>query len=202
MKESTHFVYDGISSKDMGVFIGTTKTGLFEENFLPTRNIVERKIANRDKPYLQRVELDPLSFPLSFILEDWELSNDRDYVRKIARWLFQDYYKPLIFDSNPNRIFYALVEGSSSLFHNGLEDGYVEMNVRCDSPYAYSAEYYEDKIEFSDANISQTISNDIGNFDNGIHDNTITTANGLTVEKPLAMWSDFYARYQKWGDIK
>ncbi|QJI52487.1 tail protein [Psychrobacillus phage Perkons] len=198
MLESTYFMYDGLSSKDFGVKIGTTKGGLYEESFLPTRNIIEKKVTHREKNYLQRVEHDPLSFSLPFYMEDW---NNDNQLREIARWLFQPYYKPLILDSNPNRIFYAMINGSSKLFHNGLNQGYVEMEIRCDSPYSYTAEHDLNNIEYRDSNVGSVLENDVFSFDNGSHLNTITTSNGLTVESVVSSWGDMYATKQKWGEL-
>mgnify|MGYP003483920867 FL=1 len=198
MKESTYFMYDGISSKDMGVTIGTTKGGLYEESFLPTRNIIEKSVAHREKPYLQGVEHEPLSFSLHFFIEDW--SNDK-LLRKVARWLFQSYYKPLILDSNPNRIFYAMVVGDSNLFHSGLDEGYIELEIRCDSPYSYTAEHELNNIEFLTSNIGSVVENSVADFDNGTHSNTIVTADGLSVESVVSLWGDLYVTKKKWGEI-
>ena len=198
MKESTYFMYDGISSKDMGVTIGTTKGGLYEESFLPTRNIIEKSVAHREKPYLQGVEHEPLSFSLHFFIEDW--SNDK-LLRKVARWLCQSYYKPLILDSNPNRIFYAMVVGDSNLFHSGLDEGYIELEIRCDSPYSYTAEHELNNIEFLTSNIGSVVENSVADFDNGTHSNTIVTADGLSVESVVSLWGDLYVTKKKWGEI-
>ena len=135
MRESINFSFNGISSEDMGVYIAHEGGGLFEENFLPTRSIVETKVAKRDKPYFQRVEYEPLSFTLTIFIEEWK---HRDNLRQIAKWLFQEYYQPLQFETNSNRIFYAIVEGDSSLIHNGMKKGYVTLNIRCNSPFSYS----------------------------------------------------------------
>lgn len=135
MRESMQFTYDGVSSEDMGVRIISSGSGLFQETFLPNRTIIETKAAQREKPYFQRVESAPLSFSLSIFIEEWAA---RDNLRQIARWLFQDYYKPLFFDSNPERIYYAIVEGDSTLTHNGAREGYINLEFRCDSPYTYS----------------------------------------------------------------
>lgn len=135
MREATFFTFNGISSEDMGVQIISKSNGLFEESFLPNRSIVETKVSNREKPYFQRVVNEPLSFSMSFFIYEWQ---ERDNLRQIARWLFQDYYKPLWFNNNPERVFYVIVEGDSSLFHNGGQEGYVTLNFRCDSPYTYS----------------------------------------------------------------
>lgn len=135
MRQSTNFTFDGISSEDMGVHAIQTGNGLFKETFLPQRVIVETRIGGRDKPYHQRVELLPLSFNLNIFIEEWK---QRDNLRQIARWLNQDYYKPFFFNDNPDRIAYAMVDGSSSLYHNGMREGYVTLNIKCNSPYTYS----------------------------------------------------------------
>ncbi|WP_186321349.1 phage tail domain-containing protein [Bacillus sp. FJAT-22090] len=135
MREALHFTFNNRSSEDMGVVIASPNGGLFQENFLPTRRLLETSIRGKDKRYFQGVETDPLSFSLTFFIEEWR---DRDNLRQISRWLFQDYYKPLWFDTNPEHIYYAIIEGSSSLIHNGCKDGYIELNVRCNSPFSYS----------------------------------------------------------------
>ncbi|MFJ7648596.1 distal tail protein Dit [Lysinibacillus sp. NPDC097279] len=198
MLESVHFMYDNISSKDMGVYIGWSSGNLFEENFLPQRRIIEKKIANNETPYFQRVEHDPLSFKLSFYLDDWVNEHD---LRKIARWLFQPYYKPLVFDHNPNRVMYALVEGDSRLIHNGLKQGYVELAIRCDSPYSYSHEQILDKIEFRKSNKGYLLQDDITTFAEGQCHNMKITSNGLTIDELTNTWGILYANTLKWSDI-
>lgn len=136
MKESRNFIFDGISSEDMGVsLISSTGKGLLDESFLPSREIVETRIPGREKSFLQRVVEEPLSFTILIFIEEWA---KRDNLRQIARWLYQPYYKPLIMDSNLDRVYYAMLEGDSTLYHNGLKEGYVELSVRCDSPHSYS----------------------------------------------------------------
>lgn len=198
MKQSINFTFDGIASQDMGVHIAWNDSGLFEENFLPERSIVEKKIANREKPYFQRVEHEPLSFSLSFAIADWE---HEETLRRIARWLFQPYYKPLVFDSNPNRVFYAMVEGDSSVFHNGGREGYVELEIRCDSPYSYSHEQTKEQTEFRNGNTSTKINLDNTNFQTGVLDNMEVTDNGLTLKDTLSSWGNLYSANNTWGGI-
>lgn len=135
MYQSLNFTYNGVSSEDMGVVIINEDGGLYKDIFLPQRSIREKKINGNDRPYFMGVDNNPLSFPLSFFIKEWE---ERNNLRSISRWMFTDYYKPLIFESNPDRIFYAMIEGNSSLLHNGCQDGYITLNIRCDSPYSYS----------------------------------------------------------------
>lgn len=140
MLESLHFTYDGKSSKDMGVVLVNPSGGLYKESFLPTRKIVSTTVAGRRNPFFQRVDDDPLSFSLSFMIEDWEKRNS---LREISRWLYKDYYKPLRFESNPDVIYYAMFTGKSELNHNGLYEGYVTVNVELNSPYIYSIPHKE-----------------------------------------------------------
>ena len=135
MLESTSFTFNNISSTDMGVVLVNNGSGLYEEMFFPSRNIIETSISNRNAPYFKRVENSPLSFSISIWIKEWR---ELDNLRAIARWLFTDYYKPLYFDSNPERIFYVIFEGTSTLFHNGLKDGYITLNCRCNSPFSFS----------------------------------------------------------------
>lgn len=156
MREAINFSFDGISSEDMGVIIASPNGGLFEEAFLPTRNIVETTVSSRNKPYFQRVESSPLSFSLSIFIQEWR---DRQNLRQIAKWLMKDYYVPLVFETNPDRVFYAIFEGDSTLIHNGCKDGYVKLNVRCSSPFTYSHTQVFELIQIREATpLSKTFS--------------------------------------------
>lgn len=143
MLESNHFTFNGIHSKDKGVVIGSPNGGLYKESFLPTRKINEQKISGNPIPFFQSVDEETLSFPLSIYLEEWKHRNN---ARDIARWLYTDYYKPLTFDSNPDLIFYAMFTNKSELSHNGIQDGYVTLNVQTKSPYMYSQNHEVDYI--------------------------------------------------------
>lgn len=137
MFESMNFTYDGVSSEDFGVMMINSGTGLFKEPFLAPRSITEKSIAGRDVPLFGGVAEKPLSFPLTIFIEEWE---KRDNLRAIARWLNQKEYKPLWFETDPDRRFYALIDGTPMLNHNGIKEGYVTLNVRCMTHYLSSAE--------------------------------------------------------------
>lgn len=138
IRESLSFNYAGISSESMGITNINIDSGMQSEPFLARRKIGEITVPGRIKPYFQRVEREPLRFQISFAFNDkW----DEQSIRAVATWLDKEYYQPLYFSDNPNLIYYALVEEDSTLVHNCLKQGYVTLNIRCDSPYAYSPVY-------------------------------------------------------------
>lgn len=141
MRESLGIVYNGVNLlAENGVQI-YDESGLFSETFVASKKIIEEKIRGRDEPYFFGVERDPISFRLSFWFDE-NLSEERK--RYFARILDQDYYCPLYTIDNPNRIYYAMCVDDSQHIHNGVQMGYVTLNFRTNSPYAYSPVYVEE----------------------------------------------------------
>lgn len=198
MLESLHFIYDNFSSEDMGIFNVQVGGGLYEEYFLPERVINEQKPFGREKPYLINVTHEPISFSMTLLFNNGIGEAQR---KKVARWLYQDYYKPLIFSSDPNKIFYALLEGESSLTHNGAGEGYITVNVRCDSPYAYSPEYFEENILPSNSNNNGEKEFTISTANTSKYDLTkLESSNGVFKIKGISKWGEL-PHNSKWGDI-
>ncbi len=155
IKESVYFKYDGINSNDEGIWNIKSDSGLYDEALLSSKRVVEDKIEGRHKPYKKYVERDPLEIPVSFYFsESW---ND-DQIRRVARWLNQEEYKPLIFESQPNKIYYAMVTDSVDIIHNGLKQGYLTLTFKCDTYHAFSSMHQE------------------------IHDLSSNTTSGTTIE--------------------
>lgn len=195
MLEGVHFSYDGIKSVDMGLLNCKISGGMFEETFLPTRKINETKVRGNDKPYFQEVSYEPLEFKLSFAFEYYY---DEKKIREVARWLNQNYYKPFYTVDNPNRIFYCMVEGDSSLVHNGLKQGYLEINFRCDSPYAYQPVVIKEKMEFGSTELVKSVVDNT--FSSGTKNNIHINSKGeLEVQSKSMVWSDLIGK--KWSDI-
>lgn len=144
MLESINFSFDGESSVDYGVMIVKPNGGLYNEPFLPTRRIVESSIPFNNTPYFKRVEDAVLSFTLSLYIVDWEKRNN---LIQIAEWLYKPQYKQFHFETNPDRKFYVMFQGNSDLNHNGAKQGYINVNIRLESPYTYSPLYkYNNRI--------------------------------------------------------
>jgi phage-related protein len=154
IRELVYFTYDGINSQDLGISNISLSDGLYEESLIPDRNIREVKVSKREKPYFQGMEADPLQFDLRFMFDDtW----DDAKIKQVAKWLHQDYYKPLCFNDNPNRIFYCIAVGSTSLTHNGLKQGYVKLTMRCNSPYSYSPKITSTVYSFTNNSLGSTV---------------------------------------------
>jgi phage-related protein len=159
IKDSLYFVYDEVNSMDFGIMNVSISEGLYEEPFLATRTIKEFKVRGNDRPYFSEIQRDPLSFSLSFYFENgW----DDELISQVKQWLNQDYYKPLIFSEQPDKVYYALIIDSPSVTHNGLKQGYVTLNVRCDSPYSYSPELMTPLYTFSDSEVNNLTINNSG----------------------------------------
>lgn len=152
IRNSLYFEFDGIPSYDYGIMNVNINSGLMEESFMATQTIVEYKVPYNDTPYYVRTDKDPLSFSVSFYFEDnW----DRRKLMEVARWLNVDYYRQLKFSDEPDRVYYAKPINDINIIHNGLEQGYLTLTMRCDSPYAYSPEFTSDiyEIPYNDTNI-------------------------------------------------
>lgn len=146
MKEITSFYFGNYPSSteayflssDYGIINAIVDGGLFEENFIPEKEIRETYIRGNDKPLFHGIDLKPLEFSLTFAFEE---SFDESYrkngkLRELASWLIKPYYIPfgLVGDE---KIYYVTCINKSDLLHNGLSQGYIKLDFRCDAPWAY-----------------------------------------------------------------
>lgn len=144
--ESTSFVYDGISSLDMKVTKVSAGSGLFEETFLANKVIREDKIRGNDTPYHYGVDRDTLVIPVSIWVNE---DVTEEEFEELARWIDQNYYKELYFNSKPDKRFYAMLEGDSSRLHNGIIKGRIDLQFRTNSPYCFSPVYVSEIYNLS-----------------------------------------------------
>jgi len=139
IKESLDFSYNSQLANTFGITNCHVDSGLYEDELIGEQKILKTTIKNRTKPYFQGIERSPKTLKITAaFLEAW----DDDKMDDVINWLFDvDYYVPLIFDELPNRIFYVLPVGSVSLFHNGLKQGYFNLELECNDHYSYSPVY-------------------------------------------------------------
>lgn len=180
----------------MGI-INVSMSSLIEEPFLPIREIKEIRISGREKPYFQSVKHEPISFSLNLYFKEGFENRE---LRKVARWLFQDYYKPLYFESNPARIFYCMITGESTLVHNGVGEGYIKVDVRCDSPYTYTPTYNKEGFYFTESGEKELIAHSNYNEVEGTYKNLVVENGSLKPDKTLAQWKSVPFD-MKWSDV-
>ena len=146
IRQSQWFSYGGQKSSDFGIINVNMDDGMLEEPFIASRDINEIDIRGRDKPYYQGQKQKNLVLQVSFA---WLDQFDEDKIRQVKRWLCggYEYYQPLFFSSNVNKLYYAFVVQDATLVHNAMEQGYVNLTFRTNSPVAYSPVYVTDEYE-------------------------------------------------------
>jgi predicted phage tail component-like protein len=133
IRESLYFTFAGRKSSDYGIMNVSIAAGLYEESFMANRTIKEIYIRGKDNPYHQEVAREPKSFQVTFAFEDtW----DDDLINEVARWLDVEYYQPLIFSEEQEKVYYVMPVNDSTITHNGLKQGYLTLTFRCESPYS------------------------------------------------------------------
>ncbi|WP_306554809.1 phage tail domain-containing protein [Paenibacillus sp. LK1] len=199
IRDSLYFSFAGETSVKHGLINVNLNSGMQEEMFFPSREIVEEKVKGNDKPYFMRTETEPLKFSVSFAFEEtW----NTEKIREVARWLTQhDYYQELYFTNDlaigTERIFYAMVVDDSTLVHNCLKQGYINLTFRCDSPYSYSPIMTSRTYQwnYTPMEIKKNT------YLTGTHQSTITNPQGNLILNPAKpKWSDFETG-TKWSDI-
>lgn len=138
ISESLYFNFAGRKSTDFNIMnINVQPTSMYTEPVIANKTINEIYVKGNDIPYFVYTKKDPLTLQLSFAFEDtW----DDTLIDEVIRWLNVDFYQPLYFSEDINRIFYVMPVNGVNLIHNGLKEGYLTLTMRCDSPFTYSPE--------------------------------------------------------------
>jgi predicted phage tail component-like protein len=146
----------------MGVSIVRQNGGLFPVPYVASKEILEDYPTRALNPYFFRTKLQPLTFTLTFSCETVDI--DIAKLNSIASWLCQSTYKPFISEDNPNRVYYIMATNQIDFMTNGVEQGYFEIEFRCQHPYALTlaaTPSYESIYDYNDPSETQfTIHND------------------------------------------
>lgn len=135
IKDKLYFSFDGKNSKDFRLMSVNTQGGLFEEQFAPSRELNETRPEKSDTTMLHGIKEGERTFELMLAFENGFEDN---MISDVIDWLFKDYYRPLYFQGQEDRIMFSMITGDSSLVHNGFKEGYVTLTVKTNSPYKYS----------------------------------------------------------------
>ncbi|AZK47117.1 distal tail protein Dit [Paenibacillus lentus] len=200
VRDSLYFSYAGRVSAEFGILnVSLSGDGMSEEPLAASREIHEVSIKGRDQPYFQGIEKDPLRFNVSFAFQE---RFNTQKLREVARWLTEhEYYQPLFFTNDlgvePEKIYYALVVDEPALVHNSLQQGYITLTFRCDSPYAYSPRILSKKYDWAD----QPFTNRINHFSNNTHERTgVDPAGHLVLTPSRTTWADIPSG-TRWTDL-
>jgi len=146
--QSPYFIYDGIKSTDMGLYIVRIgqSNNFVEVPYWGGANIEEERHYKKITPYFYRVNREPIEFTVQFILaynnmriKDWT-PQERN---KIAKWLIQDTYKEFQTSDDLSKYYYAICTSPANLNLMGNQ-GYIELTFQTNSPYAWSPIYVEE----------------------------------------------------------
>lgn len=152
IKDELYLNYDGVNSKDFGLIAVDFGSGLYEETLVANRTINETKPDKRNQSIFHSITEENRVFDLNLAFEE---SFDENKINDIINWLFKDYYKPLYFEGQEDRIVFAMISGESNIVHNGLNQGYFTVTVQTNSPYRFSRM----RIGTSDSNSMNLVNN-------------------------------------------
>lgn len=155
IKDSLYFNYDGKSCRDFGLIHINLDGGMFEEPLSANRTINETTVRGSDRPLFHSIEEEPLSFEMAIAFEGKFSDEDID---DVVLWLFQDHYKPLYFENNPNKVYYCMPVGDANIVHNGLREGYVTIEMRSRSSKVESPMMVTPTYEVSESEEHEIIS--------------------------------------------
>lgn len=136
-----NFLFDNISSKDMGLYIVRIDSSEISSIFSHSQSIVEQTRYNNNVPLFSRVEKSPLEFEITCSLLDEEFTPEKKM--QLSRWLICDVYKPFVSEDNPNLIYNVISTDQINLITFGSLKGYFTIKFRCDAPWGYSPTYLE-----------------------------------------------------------
>lgn len=146
MKENLAFFFNNQSSEDFGITNVNIEGGMITERLFAGRELSEEVIRGRTKSYFLSVEQKPFEFTMAFAFLN---SYTDDNLREVARWLNVDYYKEFYFLENPQYRFFVIPITDSMIVHNGMNQGYITLTMRCNDAYAYSEEFLTEEFDLS-----------------------------------------------------
>ena len=154
ISESLYMLFNNINSQDFDIINAHVESGLYSEQFITDRTIMETRVRNNPIPFFQGIEESSRIIKCSLAFTE---IFDENTLREVKRWLRTEFYAPLIFSSNPDYIYYALCSNASNLMHTGNGMGYIDVEFVCDSNFVYSPIYISDLYDLSTNPVSTTI---------------------------------------------
>ena len=134
MFKECFFCFDGRSSREFELYIA------YQPNDSTTRFGINRRsnieiIPRSHKTYNLGSQLSPLTIPVK-IFSTKPLNRQKRI--EICRWLFKDDFMELYSEHEPEVIYYCKIQGDSSRFIAEDDTGFLEVDLVCDAPFAWS----------------------------------------------------------------
>lgn len=118
-----------------GIIAVDIDTGMQETHFGVTQKIVEEKSPNTIKPFFYGVEREPFTFGMKFTKQSrWTYDEKIEF----ARMLFQPFYQDLRSEEYPEVVYKVICVDEPKKIFNGEDRGYITVQFRTDSAYAWS----------------------------------------------------------------
>ena len=143
------FTFNGVDSKDFGLFIGNTETDMFHRQFGLNREIIEEDDTLSPIPFYFGTKTEPIEGKFTmFSTQPLTLKK----LKQIEEWLFQDKYCEFSSNDEPDVFYNLMFIDSTELYLPPDNEGYFELNFRTDAPWAWSR-FLEKSYDFSSGGI-------------------------------------------------
>lgn len=139
--KNTDFIFDGIKSSDMGLYVVSIDGGLHRDTIYGGQSIIEGKVGKKPNPYFLRTEKQPIEFEVVFSLLEGKWTPEKRF--EIAKWLIHDDYKSFQTVDDLGKFYYTMVINPWELEYAGDDKGYVRVTFRTDAYHAWSPVYFQ-----------------------------------------------------------
>lgn len=137
IKQYLNFTKNGINSRDMGVLHVSIDSGMYTESLGGNRTIQEQQNSETDRRYFKRLSTEPIEFDMHVLLYE---EMDEYQIDEVLSWLMNDYYEEMFFEDEVDKIYYCLPISKPTVTHNGMNQGYITIQMRCFDGFLYSQE--------------------------------------------------------------
>ena len=197
LSNSSHIIYDGLSSRMFGITNVQPTNGLAEEIFLANTNLVTDQSRYSDKVYLLGVNREPLEFSMRLFFDPHTF--DERKFQEMKKWFRQDTYKPFRYDSGKEQDLdvwvYAIITGQSKAYHNAIDDGYIDFTFRTNAPHRFS-QIMEDEFDFTETNTNKmesAIKDGLYSLDESI--DKLNSRLRQSIKRPELVSNDYLVEY-------
>ncbi|WP_196493807.1 distal tail protein Dit [Ornithinibacillus caprae] len=105
------------------------------------------KVAGMAGGHVQNIETEPIIMPVKLLIEGVSKEDLQAKSEELAEWLIKDEVMPLVFDNQPNRTYFAMVDGGVDP-QEFVSFSILTINFICPDPYKYGP---EKSLNLSDA---------------------------------------------------